>query len=247
MNGRLMGRGELTAGQRNEMLGLMRGHFSGVTDARFREDLAGKDWVVLVEDAAQRIRGFSTLAVHPAVFRGEAIQVVYSGDTIVDRAARNSAVLARTWIGSVMRVTRGADADGRRVFWLLICSGYRTYRFLPVFWREFWPRHDERTPPDAQALIDHLATARFGRCYDWGRGVVRFDRAPALRPDLRRVPAGRRGDPHVAFFLDRNPAWHEGDELVCLCELAPRNLTPAGRRMAEPDSRANRAASGSLA
>jgi hypothetical protein len=38
-------------------------------------------------------------------------------------------------------------------------------------------------------------------------------------------------DPHVAFFLNRNPGWRRGDELVCLTEIAFENLTPAGRRM----------------
>jgi hypothetical protein len=35
----------------------------------------------------------------------------------------------------------------------------------------------------------------------------------------------------VGFFLARNPGWREGDELVCLTEIAEGNLTPAGRRL----------------
>ena len=41
-------------------------------------------------------------------------------------------------------------------------------------------------------------------------------------------------DPHIAFFLDRNPGFVRGDELVCLTRIDDRNLTPAGRRMARP-------------
>jgi hypothetical protein len=37
---------------------------------------------------------------------------------------------------------------------------------------------------------------------------------------------------YVAFFLSRNPGHAAGDELVCLTELSPANLTP---RAAESD------------
>ena len=48
---------------------------------------------------------------------------------------------------------------------------------------------------------------------------------------LAGIPAGRMLDPHISFFARRNPGYHAGDELVCLCELSETNLTPAGRRM----------------
>ena len=41
-------------------------------------------------------------------------------------------------------------------------------------------------------------------------------------------------DPHIAFFLERNPGFVRGDELVCLTRIDEQNLTPAGRRMARP-------------
>jgi hypothetical protein len=48
---------------------------------------------------------------------------------------------------------------------------------------------------------------------------------------LANVPAARLDDPYVAFFTERNTGHAEGDELVCVTELAPENLTAAGRRM----------------
>jgi len=38
--------------------------------------------------------------------------------------------------------------------------GLRTYRFLPVFWKEFWPRHDS---PALPAILIAMASERFGR------------------------------------------------------------------------------------
>jgi hypothetical protein len=79
--------------------------------------------------------------------------------------------------------------------------------------------------------MEHLARERFGSCYDAGRGIVTFPFPQRLHGALRDVSAGRRSDPHVAFFLDRNPGWAGGDELVCLTEIEAGNLTTAGRRM----------------
>jgi hypothetical protein len=45
------------------------------------------------------------------------------------------------------------------------------------------------------------------------------------------VPSGRERNPHTEFFLSKNPGYVNGDELVCLTELCPENLTAAGRRM----------------
>jgi hypothetical protein len=119
-----------------------------------------------------------------------------------------------------------------RYYWLLLTSGFRTYRFLPVFWREFFPRFERPTPPESQRLLHHLAAERFGARYDPGSGLVRFAQPQRLRAELNRIPEGRAAaDPHVDFFARCNPGCAQGDELVCLTELSPENLTTAGRRM----------------
>jgi hypothetical protein len=211
------------------MLVLLAAHFRGVTRERFTADLAEKNWILLLEEGG-RLQGFSTLRIYEAAGPdGEPLTVVYSGDTIVERGAWSTAALPKSWIAAV-RALRERHPRGRLV-WLLLTSGFRTYRFLPVFWREFWPRYDEPTPPAIQTLLNHLACERFGTLYDPSTGVVRFPEPQILHEGLDEVPAGRLADPHVAFFLQRNPGWVQADELVCLAELTEANLTPAGRRM----------------
>jgi hypothetical protein len=103
-----------------------------------------------------------------------------------------------------------------------------------VFWREFFPRFDSEIPPQIHALLCKLAADRFGPEFDSTAGVVRFNCPQRLRAGLDEVSAGRLTDPHIAFFLSANLGWAKGDELVCLTELTPQNLTPAGRRMMAP-------------
>jgi hypothetical protein len=118
-----------------------------------------------------------------------------------------------------------------RCLWLLLSAGFRTYRLLSVFWRDFWPRFDVEMPEDIRALRDAIARERFGECYDAVTGVVRFTRPNRLSGAMAEVPDGRGDDPHVAYFFQQNPGWRGGDELVCLTEIDDANLTPAGRRM----------------
>jgi hypothetical protein len=113
----------------------------------------------------------------------------------------------------------------------LLSSGFRTYRFLPVFWRKFWPQAGAPTPEEMRALRDELAGRRFGAAYHAGAGVVRFGAPQRLRGELAEVPDGRTKDAHVAYFLAANPGHADGDELVCLTELSDENLTAAGRRV----------------
>jgi hypothetical protein len=227
VRGRLVGREHLKEAEREAMRALLASHFQGVTPERFAADLAEKDWVLLLEDEAG-LRGFSTLRIYETQGPGgEPLTVVYSGDTIVEPGSWSTAALPKSWIAAV-RALRERHPRGR-LLWLLLTSGFRTYRFLPVFWRDFWPRHDARMTPEIQALRDGLARERFGDLYQGG--IVRFPEPQVLREGLDEVPEGRLRDPHVAFFLEANPGWAEGDELVCVTELAEENLTPAGRRM----------------
>lgn len=222
MNGRLLQRDALTDAERAEMLALMKEFFLGVNATQFERDLAEKNWVILLEDNG-RLRGFSTLQLYTTGVGGTRIRVIYSGDTIVHRDAWGSSALARTWLKTVRKWQ-----DDVPLYWLLITSGFRTYRFLPVFWKEFWPRYDAVQRP---RLLDALAEERFGKQFDAANGLVRFGTPQLLRNGLKEIPPSRLADPHIKFFAGANSDHARGDELVCLCPLTPANQTPVGRRL----------------
>lgn len=224
----LLPRDSLTIDQRDEMFALLARHFEGVTRRQFESDLAEKNWVLEVRREGC-LCGFSTLLVAEVDFAGRPVTAIYSGDTIVAPEAWGSPALARTWIAAVNHLR--ASFPERPCYWLLLTSGFRTYRFLPVFWREFHPHCGLPTPPEVQQLLDHLARAGYGGAFDRDAGIVRFPQPQRLRAELRETAAGRRKDEHVAFFLERNPGHQNGDELVCITEIDDSNLTPAGRRM----------------
>jgi hypothetical protein len=224
----LLPREELSGAQRDEMFQLLSHHFDGVTREQFESDLAEKNWVVEIRRNGSLL-GFSTLLVCEAHLDGRTLTAIYSGDTIVALEAWGSPALARTWIAAVNHLR--ALNPLCPCYWLLLTSGFRTYRFLPVFWREFFPRYATPTPSHERRLLHHLAANRYGEWYDASSGIVTFPRPQKLRGPLGAVPAGRAADADIAFFLSRNPGHIDGDELACLTEISETNLTAAGRRM----------------
>ena len=147
LQGRVVARQMLGQGTRDAMFALLAAHFAGVDRVTFDRDLDEKSCAILLEDGAGVLRGFTTMLVYESRVAGAPVSVIYSGDTIVERAWWGSPVLARTWIGAALHV-RG-DGRPKDVYWLLLTSGFRTYRFLPVFFRDFYPRCDAATPPPA--------------------------------------------------------------------------------------------------
>ncbi|OLP19404.1 hypothetical protein BST81_06580 [Leptolyngbya sp. 'hensonii'] len=218
----------LSAADRQAMYNLLQTHFDGVRWDVFEADLGCKNWAILLWDH-DTLQGFSTLLIYETEFQGDWLTIVYSGDTIVDPGSWSSSVLSRSWLTAVRQLrqkyTRG------KLYWLLISSGYRTYRFLPLFAQVFYPRYDRPTPPDIQMLMAFLARQQFGAGYDDRTGIVRFPHPQMLRAGLRDIPPERLKDPHIQFFQTRNPGHRQGDELVCLTEVGEANLTAAGQRL----------------
>ena len=230
MTGELVPREALTQQQHQRMLSILARNFSNVTEEQFEEDLAGKNWVILIHDDAGTLVGFSTLHFHTTHFEERQIAVVFSGDTIIERDAWGSAALPRTWIHSVWQLHQSQHPN-LPLYWLLITSGFRTYRFLSVFWREFYPACSGPTPERDLRLLRQLAAARFGDRFDPAAGVVRLGQP--LCTELLPIPTAKLRDPHVAFFAAHNPGYVAGDEMVCIAALTRDNLTPAGWRMVD--------------
>jgi hypothetical protein len=230
MKSRLVSVNELSLCDVDAMFKLLTKHFEGIKYDIFIQDLNNKNWVLqLYEKDSNIITGFSTILMHKTEFEGEKISVIYSGDTIVDPSVWSSSTLSQSWIASINQL-RSIYSQGK-LYWLLICGGYRTYRFLPIFWQKFYPHYDVQTPENISRLIDFLAQAHFTKSYDIATGVVRFPHPQVLCEKLNSIPPERLKDPHIKFFQQQNPGHIIGDELVCLTEISADNLTAAGQRM----------------
>jgi hypothetical protein len=202
--------------------------YDATTPELFERDLLGKDEVLLLHQGP-RLVGFTTLRVFDAEWQGEGLRVVFSGDTVVDRAHWGQRSLSLNWVRRMGQIKR--RQPDKRLVWLLLVKGHRTYRYLHVFARTFHPREGEHDARLA-ALASHLARQQFQGEYNPRSGVVEFVPSRGqLKPDLAEPRADELSRPGVAFFLQRNPGFRLGHELVCVCDVEEDNMKPMTLRL----------------
>jgi hypothetical protein len=174
--------------------------------------------------------GFSTQRLLPVSMSARRVIVVFSGDTVVDREHWGTTALPIAWGRLAFSVIE--QYPEAELYWYLISKGYRTYRFLPLFFREFYPRHNVNTPTSVRDVIDAVAQAKFPERYDAAGGVIRATpTSDRLRPDLGEVTEARLRDPDIDFFHRLNPGHAHGDELCCLAPLTRENFSLPARRL----------------
>ena len=202
--------------------------YDGSNEALFLEDLSRKDEVLLVW-ASSVLVGFTTLRVFERDWKGQRIRVVYSGDTIVHRAHWGQQALAFAWIGRMGALKR--ERPEAPLYWFLLVKGHRTFRYLPVFGKSFYP-HWSIDRGDLKPLADALAVELFPDTYNPATGVVEFEKSRGhLKPDIALPTPEELEREGVRFFLERNPGFVRGHELVCLCEVEEHNMKPLTLRL----------------
>src|SRR5262245_9895912 len=165
LKGLLVPTSAVTDAQLGAMFALMDRHYENVTRAAFTGDLNEKRWVILLLDPqTEEVCGFSTQVLLDATVAGRPIKALFSGDTIVARDRWGDPALAHVW--GRLALSLIDSLPDVELYWLLISKGYKTYRFLPLFFREFYPRHDVPTPEWATAVIDALGHWRYPGRYD---------------------------------------------------------------------------------
>jgi hypothetical protein len=220
----------LDIGTVDAMFALYGRYYDAATADRFRHDLTEKDFVILLRDGDGALQGFSTALVGDHRFEGRRLRSFYSGDTIVDEAYWGQQALPTAWFQLTGHI-KAAEPE-TPLYWFLLVKGHRTYRYLYAFFKDFSPHHKRATAPFDRTLTDMLAAERFGDAYDPCQGVIRFPESHGhLKAAWAEIPAKDRRRPEVRFFLERNPGYVNGDELVCLTELKLENLKPLAARL----------------
>lgn len=221
----------LTEGDKARMYDIMVRHYAGVDKELFLRDMSEKDGVILVKGEDGAIQGFSTYLFMRTCYRGDQIAALFSGGTIIEKESWGSPALFRAFGKLLYEFMEGNH--GAKTYWFLITKGFRTYLLLPLFFRRFYPRYDAETPPYEKGLIEHLANLKYKGFFDADRGIITAD-SYYLKEDLADIPAARLRDPHVAFFLRKNPGYVRGEELACVCEISPESFRKKTKSLVRP-------------
>lgn len=229
---------ELSTIEKEQCFDVLTKHFNGIEKQNFDKDLNEKDYIILLNaqddqnktDNPYYIKGFSTVKIIYTTYDQQSYGIVFSGDTIIDQEYWGTTVLPKMWTKLTFKLK--STEPNKKWYWFLISSGYKTYRFLPVFFKTFYPRYDQETPTFIKLLMDQIASDRFGDDYDQSTGVIMFSHSTErLKEGIAEVTNQRLSNPHIQFFVEQNPGHTLGNELVCMTEIHEDNLTKAGQRM----------------
>lgn len=233
--GRLLGttvaRVALCAKDVEAMFRLMTRYYLNVSMEIFLRDLVEKDQVILLRDVeTYELKGFSTFMSFCVSASGELNRAIFSGDTIIDQEYWGEQELSRSFSRFLLSVS---ETSMEPAFWFLICKGYKTYRYLPLNFHQFYPRYDMATPPYEQAVLDEFSSFKFPSEYNREKGTISFSCASeCLREGVADVTEAKMQNPHVRFFVKKNPGYRWGHELACIARLSCENFTKAFYRSA---------------
>ncbi len=214
---------KLTRQTRESMFDLYRHYYGGVDKSLFMQDLEEKHQAIVLRDADDLLCGFTTLYISKHNISGQKVRSVFSGDTIVDHRYWGEQTLMLSWCQLAGQLKAAYPDDP--LYWFLIVKGHRTYRYLRLFSHSFYPQVEQPTPSTAQILMDQMAKKRYGNAYDPESGLIRFEQTHGyLKPEWAGLDKRALQKTDVKFFLEKNPNYQCGDELVCLTELSEGNL-----------------------
>jgi hypothetical protein len=222
----VLSRARLTSEEIGSMYELLRAHYDNVSRDAFDRDLAEKHWVIVLRiEETGEIVGFSTQMLFPHEGPRGRVLAVFSGDTVIDMRHWGGLELPMALGQMVLSIERAYPEE--TCYWFLICKGYKTYRYLPVYFNSFYPSYRSPAPPLEASLMRSLAERKFGDRYDPESGVVSFGSgAPCVKTGVADVTDDLLRDPHVAFFVGANPGHARGEELVCLARFHTDNIRP---------------------
>jgi hypothetical protein len=211
----------ITKAEKHRMYELMDEYYANVAWNEFRDDLANKQWVLVLRSLNASLVGFSTQKIFDFHFEGNIYRIVFSGDTIIDKMYRGTQELA--WGFGRFMLDIQQQCPAQPLYWLLTSKGVRTYRYLPLYFQDFFPRFDQPTPSRVGRLMDGLGAYLFASRYDNGRRLLLASEGGQCLREFD-IPDRDSANPHFRYFIERNPNHRKGEELVCLAEFSRDNL-----------------------
>ena len=210
----------LSEAQIAQLYTLYQTYYGGTTPELFCRDLQEKDQILILQDNQAPI-GFTTLKIIHSQHQNQPIRAIFSGDTIIRHQYWGSQTLPLAWCELVGKIQ--AQQPHIPLYWLLIVKGDRTYRYLNVFSKQYYPNRKTPPPPPPQNQKHNQPPQPHGAPYLTHNPIQHNPPTQGhLKARWHNSAAGR--NPEAQFFAEKNPHYQQGDELVCLTLLDAGNL-----------------------
>ncbi|HBS04638.1 MAG TPA: hypothetical protein DEA96_06725 [Leptospiraceae bacterium] len=214
----------------DEMFDLMKHSYENVEYSDFLKDLGKKQYVGLLTTDDRRIAGFTTFVVRE--FNGsEHFDVLFSGDTIIGNSFRGTQELIRGVGRSFGSFLAKSESNNKELFWLLTTKGHRTYMYLPLFFRTYYPDQTEEYASYYRERLNAVCSQLFPDSWAPDQGLLIHDAAASKLNSQEALATHQRNrNPHVEYFLRRNPDFQAGTELACIAQISVDNIISFGKK-----------------
>lgn len=228
---------ELTENNIESMFNLMSKYYANLKKDNFFSDLEDKEDIIILKDNKGAIKGFSSIVIQDLFINNERVKLLFSGDTVIHSEYWGDTDIRRTWLEYAYKQM---DLFDEKFYWLLFSKGYKTYKYLPVFFTDFYPRFDKQTPEFEQKIIDAYGYKYYPDNYNVEKGVIEMNQKKDYLKDwVAEIPEGKLKDKNIEFFMQKNPDYKLGNELICLTRITADNFTKAGMKVYEALSERN--------
>ncbi|MDZ4661918.1 MAG: hypothetical protein SGJ18_09920 [Pseudomonadota bacterium] len=203
----------------NEMYHLFIRYYENTSLQKFRDDLLRKRDVLLASTDKQII-GFTTITeMKFTTSTNQLVVGLFSGDTIVNQLYWGKTPLKRLFFVYLWR--QKIKYPFVPVYWLLISKGYKTYLILTNNFLSYFPQAKRSTPVHIKDILNQYARDLYGDRYDASTGLIYSQgKNDHIKNGVAPVDSHLRSQNiNIKFFVEQNPNWQQGDELVCLARV----------------------------
>lgn len=230
LKGNVFNISDLSESDLNTMFLLMSDYYDNIKKEKFFSDFKSKNNVIVLRDKNNVIKGFSTIVFYDLKISSGTYKILFSGDTIIhkDYWAHNN--LANVWLRFAIKKQQEFQEP---LFWLLISKGYKTYKYLNTFFKTYYPNPTLKIPDLEQSIIDEFGRLFYPNNYDKKAGILRMNKEKDyLKEEIAKISEEKiKNDKVVKFFLEKNPEYYLGNELICITNLSTENVNKAGERL----------------
>lgn len=212
---------EYSEAEISAMYSLMAEFYDNTDEAVFRRDFFDKDYCLALYLENGLLVGFTTQKILEIDANGKKVNGIFSGDTIIHKDYWGDTALFKVWAKFWFEFAEKYD----EFYWFLICKGYKTYRIMPLFWKEFYPNYRMETPEYEQNIINAYASTLYPDEYNPETGVIEYKSIKdKLKNGVANVGEREIKNKDIAFFCKANPDYINGNDLACIAKIDKEKL-----------------------
>jgi hypothetical protein len=203
--------------------------------ADFEAKLVTAGEVVRLRDGSGALAGFIVFEELDVEYAGKTYGVLNSLYACYDAGVRGANVTQReglrAWIKAKLRHPL------RPYYWMFTASTYKSYLLLPRNFVEYYPRPNYRWPERETSIVASVMAFAHDPGWDSLFGVIRRNGKSKYREGLVSAELNVLADRDVRFYAEMNPGQEDGDTLVCIAALSPKNIAAVIAKMIARSSR----------